>query len=166
MKRAKMLFILCLMLTISSCGGGGGGGDAAKKQYSVPKLILSTTGTPSRQLAGIGVTIELPPGVTPIMNGSSPDASKFSFYSSVAAPATVFTPMSYTPASGATPGKIRLVFTSNLANGFGAGEYARVTFSTYSGNVLTKSNFNVYNFNPVDILGGTASGLTSEWILK
>jgi hypothetical protein len=148
-----------LVLTLYSIAACGGGDGAATTTSHTATLKLSTSGTPSANLAGIGITVTLPDGLTPALNSDGSVAATVVTVSGVAAPGTVLAPV-YTPASGATKGTLRLVMASSITAGFGAGEFATLTLTAAAGSNPAQTDFTLSDFNPIDVHGASATGLT------
>lgn len=159
----KIAFTLTLLATLAACGGGGGGATGVDTTPIALKLI--TTGTPSANLAGIGITITLPDGVIPALNGDGSVADGVITVSGVAAAGTVLVPI-YTPATATSQGKLHFALSSNIADGFGAGEFATVTLRAVAGKNPVLAAFTLSDFTPIDIAGNVATGLTAEFLPK
>jgi hypothetical protein len=156
----KCTFLTVTVAILAACGGGGSssGGDPPASRTAV--LKLSTTGTPSAQLAGIDITVTLPDGVTASVGSDGSVAASADSVSGVAAPGTILAPV-YTQASGATKGTLRLVLASEIAAGFGAGEFATVTLVVAAGANPVPSDFLLSGLHAVDVNGNSATGLTA-----
>lgn len=150
------LILLCLIVfTISSCGGGSS--DTPTRTVT---LKLSTSGTPSANLAGIDITVTLPDGVTPFLNSDGSVAAAVVTLSGVAAPGTVPLPPLYTPANGVVKATLRLSILSDIVAGFGAGEFATLRLMPAAGSNPVQADFILSAFNPIEINGASATGLT------
>lgn len=155
----KIAFTLTMLATLAACGGGGGG--AAGITTTPVTLKLATTGTPSANLSGVGITITLPDGVTPPLNGDGTVAGSAITASGAASPGTVLAPI-YTPATATAKGKLHFAMASSIVAGFGAGEFATVTLNVVAGKTLAKADFTLSDFAPIDTLGNVATGVTAE----
>lgn len=155
--RATLLALLLIAIcTLTGCGGGGGGGT--QPAATTATLKLSTTGTPSANLAGAGITITLPDGVTPALNGDGSLAGSVAIVSGVAAPGTVIAP-AYTPATATAKGTLHYALASEISAGFGEGEFSTVTLAVAAGKTPGQADFALSDFTPIDVHGGTATGL-------
>ncbi|MFZ3209223.1 MAG: hypothetical protein WA140_10370 [Geobacteraceae bacterium] len=156
---ALLPIMLCL---ISACGGGGGGGGGGGNSTSTPKatLKLFTSGTPSANLSGNDITVILADGVTPTLNGNGSVADSVIVVSGVAAPGMVLAPI-YTAATATSKGTLRFTMASTINAGFGAGEFATMTLNISAGKSPVQGDFSLSGFNPIDVSGNTANGLTA-----
>ena len=154
------LFALSILI-FAACGGGGG--SPATTSVAIAKstatLKLATSGSPSAQLAGIGITITLPDGVTPALNSDGSVAATVAAASGVAVPGTILAPV-YTQASGSVKGTLSLAMASSIAAGFGAGEFVTINLEV-TGAWPTQSDFSLSGFNPIDLKGNSATGITA-----
>jgi hypothetical protein len=119
------LFTLAAFIILGGCGGGSSTSEPTKASVK-----LSTQG-PLPQgtlLSGIGVTIQLPAGVTVDTSGGAV-ATGVVTVSGVAQGGTT-TPPIYTPASGTAHGTLEFTLA---ASNFGTGEFATVNFNLGSG---------------------------------
>jgi hypothetical protein len=165
MNIAKFSLLLLVISSLAACGGGGssasnsGGGTIIPPSRNA-NLKLATSGTPSAPLAGIGITVTLPDGVAPALNGDGSVAAEAAAVTGVAAPGTVLAPV-YVSASGAAKGTLRLAMASSIAAGFGTGEFATVTLVVAAGSNPALSDFTISGVNPIDVSGNAATGLTA-----
>lgn len=159
MKNKRIYILLTfLLVALTACGGGGGSTPTATAKTAT--LKLSTTGTPSANLAGVGITIILPIGVIPTLNSDGTVAATVVTVSGVAALNTTVTKF-YTPANGATNGKLVLAVTSIVDAGFGIGEYATVVLTAATGTTPLQSDFDLHDFIPTAVpTGAYVTGLT------
>jgi hypothetical protein len=129
-------------------------------------LKLSTQGTlpEGTALAGLGVTIELPVGVSAATQSGGAVAATVVVPSGVSQNATV-APV-YHAAAGTVPGTLNFVLTSMAVNGFGAGEFATVTLVLSPGTVPLASDFKIISFSPVDLHGGSTTALSATCTLQ
>lgn len=156
----KYALLILLMFSMAGCGGSGG---SVTSDPSVT-LKLATSGTPSANLAGLGITVTLPDGVTPALNNDGSVAVTVATVSGVAAPGSVLAPV-YTPAVGATKGTLRLAMASSITAGFGAGEFATLKLKVADGSNPVQADFIVSDLNSIatEENGGVAvTGLTPE----
>jgi hypothetical protein len=161
MKKIFFSIIIFTVMGITSCGGGGGATVTPTKSVT---LKLSTNGTPSAQLAGVGVDLVLPDGVTPALNADGAVEAKVVSASSVALPGSSIPPI-YTPATATAKGRLSIAVVTSNSVGFGAGEFATVTLTVASPQPPGQSDFTLTSFIPVDILGNVATGLTTSFSL-
>lgn len=149
-------FIIITLLFLSGCGGGGGGTPTV--QPTIARVTLSTQGTlTTGELSGIGVTLQLPAGVTPALaaNGSV-DSGVVKASGVLANSADPVIPTYYSPANGTTPGTLVFVLASQPPNGFGIGEFATVTLNIAPGT----TNFSTLN---LDSAAGSASPVATDF---
>lgn len=147
------LFIITLLLT--GCGGSGGG---AGIQPTVATVTLATQGTlpAGKALSGIGITLQLPSGVTPAVAADGTVGSGVVKASGVSAnDGSQSIPTYYTPGSATTPGTLSFVLASSVADGFGIGEFATVTLNIAPGTI----NFATVNLNST---AGSASSVATD----
>lgn len=157
-RRLPSAIIAIATLLLSACGGGGG--SAAPPTTATLKLSTSTSGTLAPDaMSGIQISVILPAGVTVKANTGGSVQDGVVSVSGVAAPGMAQS--LYTPASGATPGKLTIVVASNA--GFGPGEFATVICDIAAGSYPTAGDFPLADFMPVDNITfntTTISGLT------
>jgi hypothetical protein len=158
--RSLLYGLMCGILFLAACGGGGGG-NAAAPQPTTATLKLSTSGTlpPGTSLAGIGITVTLPAGVTVRTDAGGAVASGVVTVTGVAAPGTAISV--YTPASGTNPATLVLAMVSTATTGYGTGEFATVTCDLASGASPKASDF-LLTLNPFDLNGNPVTGLTAS----
>lgn len=123
-------------------------------------LKISTSGTPSANLSGNDIILTLPDGVTPTLNADRTVANSVIAVSGVAAPGTVLAPV-YTSATASARGTLHFAMASTIAVGFGAGEFATVTLNITAGKNPVQGDFSLSGFNPIDVTGNSATGLTA-----
>lgn len=158
----RYLLIVFVMM-LSGCGGGGGGTTVDSPATKTAVLKLSTSGTPSAQLAGISISIALPNGVTPQMNGVAVDNS-IAVVSGAASGGTVLQP-TYSENNGI----LNISFASNLNSGFGSGEFISIKLKVANNTSPQINEFILSNFKPVDINGNIANGLSPSvtgWVIN
>jgi len=160
LKHLLHAFFFLAVSLLTACGGGGGDTTA---QPTTATLKLSTSGTlaSGTSLAGIGISVVLPSGVTVKTNADGSVASGKVVVSGVAAPGS-FAPPIYTPANGTTPAKLSFVMVSNASAGFGTGEFATVVCDIAAGSDPKTTDFTLADFKPVDLKGAAVSGLTAN----
>jgi hypothetical protein len=159
------LILLCISL-LAACGGGSTAPTGTETtpsltpQSKTATIKLAASGTPSAQLAGIGITITLPDGVTPALASDGSVATSVVTISGVAAPGNILAPI-YTPATGSTKGTLRIILASQAAAGFGAGEFATISLTSTAASNPVAADFPISAFNPIDVTGNAATGLTA-----
>lgn len=153
-QRSLFYGLLLGVLSLTACGGGGG--NAAAPQTPTATLRLSTSVPQGTSLAGIGVTVTLPAGVTIRTDAGGAVASGVVAVIGVAAPGTVISV--YTPASGGNPATLAIALVSTVAAGFGTGEFATVTCNLANGVSPLATDFVLTNFNPFDLSGNPVIG--------
>lgn len=152
-------FFIITLLFLSGCGGSGGGTPTV--QPTIARVTLATQGTlPTGELSGIGVTLQLPPGVTPALaaNGSV-DSGVVRPSGVLANNASPAIPTDYIPANGATMGTLTFVLACNPPDGFGIGEFATVTLNIAPGT----TNFANLNLNSA---AGSPSSVTDLKVIS
>jgi hypothetical protein len=162
------LLILAITL-LAACGGGGGGGGAAPivqpatVQPTTATLELATSGTltTGTSLAGIGISVILPAGVTVKTNADGSVSTGVVTVSGVAAPGAL-TPPVYTLANGTAPAKVTFVIASNAPAGFGTGEFTTVVCGITAGSNPKTTDFSLTDFKPIDLNGAAVNGLTAS----
>ncbi|NTV49702.1 MAG: hypothetical protein HGB32_02645 [Geobacteraceae bacterium] len=157
MKTFRYLLLILITSLLAACGGGGGGGAAPTPRTVT--LKLSTTGTPSTSMVGIGIKITLPSGVTPALNADGSVAASVVAISGVVESGAVITPV-YVAASGATLGTLQFAVATSAA-GFNAGEFATVVLNLSASANPVLADFILSNFNPIPELGVPVTGLTA-----
>lgn len=164
----KQVVVIAGALALFGCGGGGGGtaGEGGKTTVNVPVtsavLKLSTEGSlPSgTSLAGIGITVNLPPGLTVKTDSSGKVEAGSVAGSGVTAGKAMTAEPDYTPPTANVPGKLTLVLASTEPQGFGTGEFATVTCDVAAGTTPKATDFTLSGFSPVDLRGAAVSGLS------
>jgi hypothetical protein len=117
---------------------------------------LATVGIPSANLAGIGITITLPSGVTPSLNSDGTVAASVVSLSGVAVSGLATS--SYDTSTRA----LIIVLASSVNLGFGAGEFATVVLSAAAGSNPAQSDFTLSGFVPDAVVThAPATGVTS-----
>jgi hypothetical protein len=155
-KRSLLYGSMSGLLFLAGCGGGG----SSAPQQATMTLKLSTSGTlpQGTSLAGIGVTLTLPAGVTINTDASGTVAGGVVTVAGVAAPGSVIAV--YTPATGSTPATLALTVVSTVKAGFGTGEFGTVTCNLANGTSPKADEFGVSGFQPYDLSGNQVIGLT------
>lgn len=157
MKKIYALLLMTIFSQLTACGGGGGGGSSTtplsppQPTAAVMKLSASGTLASGKAVAGFGVTIDLPAGVTvKTITGGSVDATVVVGSGLLAGTNGTMGPVTYTPATSTTKAKIDFTIASTAAAGVGIGEYATINF-ILSGVSPAATDFVVTSFKPVDL---------------
>lgn len=174
MKRSLItgfLMVIALIIIISGCGGAGGGETTTTPppiippqttpQATIAVLKISSQGTlPSGSLiGGIDITVTLPSGVTVKNQTNPPETDAGVVVTSALAVSNSTLLSTYTAASGATKGAVRVIIANS--NGFGTGEFVTVNCNIAAGSSPTASDFSVSNLLVKDLNGTTINGLTA-----
>ena len=157
-----MAAIALLSFSLYGCGSGGTAAAPSGPSSAVLKLSSAGTLTSGTSLAGINIKIQLPVGVTVSADGSNAVNAGVVTASGVAAVSSV-TIVGYTPASGTAAATLEFLITSNVAGGFGVGEFATVNCVIASGHVPTTGDFILpaADFKQADLLIKPVTGLTA-----
>ncbi|GFE60789.1 hypothetical protein [Geobacter sp. AOG2] len=162
----KFFYYSLAVFSLAGCGGGGGsGGGSAVQQPTTAVLRLSTQGTLSSNtsIAGIGITVNLPQGVTVETDAGGVVSNTVAIPSGVAAQ-SIITPPIYTPATSEAPGKLNFVLASKLSSGFGTGEFITVNCDISTGAIPKAADFGLTYFKPVDLYGAAISGVSVTFV--
>lgn len=128
-------------------------------------LKLSSAGTlaSGSSLLAINVKVQLPTGVTISADGSNVVNAGVITASGVAAASSV-TIVGYTLATATAPATLEFLISSNVAGGFGVGEFATVNCLIVAGNFPATGDFILpsADFKPADILIQPVAGLTAS----
>ena len=139
-------------------------GVAVSEQFTAAVLKLSSTGVlpQGSSLSGIEVTVQLPAGVTVGADGNNV-VNAGVVTASGAAVGSGVTPALHTPATATLPGTLQFLVWSNVAAGFGVGEFATVNCLVARGNFPTAGDFilSPAGFKPADLLLQPVDGLTA-----
>jgi hypothetical protein len=156
--RSLLYGFMFVLLSLTACGGGGSSSAPAP---TTATLKLSTSGTlpQGTSLAGIGITLTLPAGVTIQTDSSGAVATGYVNVTGEALPESVISV--YIPASGATPATLALAVISTTTTGFGTGEFVTVTCDL-NGTSPKSSDFVLSGFKPYDLSGNPVNGLTAS----
>ena len=155
-------------LVMFGCGGGGGGGTGGGSKVepapvpttAVVKLYSEGVLTSGTSLAGIGITVNLPAGVTVQMDDAGKVVGGAVAGSGVAEGKAVLAEPDYTPATDTAPAKLSFVLAGTDAEGFGTGEFATVTCLVAAGANPQPTEFTLSDFRPIDLRGAAVEGLT------
>ncbi len=170
MKKILMALFLIVSTMMTGCGGGGGGSStpAAAPTTAVVKLSSQGTLPPGAALAGVGVTLELPAGVTVKSDGGGvPDVSVVvpsGLMGGAGNAVVVAGSLSYTAATATIKAKLNFTLLSNVPGGVGVGEYATLTLNL-AGVTPAATEFTVTLFDPIDLLGNHLTVLSSHLAL-
>jgi hypothetical protein len=155
----KMLYPLLLMLFLTLLSACGDAPQATKTGTTMKAVIKSTALTATRNIAGINLTITLPPGVAPplLADGTANPAATVEITSATAAgqnlPGAI-----YTPATSAAPAT--LAVSAIVAAGFSANDQITLHLNVAAGTIPVESDFTLLSFTAFDINGATVSGLS------
>ena len=155
-----LLMALFGIISLSGCGSGGGDGVT---QPTTAVLKISTQGTlPSgTQIGGIDITIALPTGVTVKSVTSPPETDSGVVVTSGVAVANSTVLSTYTAATSASAGNVRVLLA--ISNGFGMGEFMTIYCDIASGSTPAASDFSLTGFAAKDLNGVLISGLNSAF---
>lgn len=157
----RQILLGATILLITACGGSSNDEHSAVSPMKPLTLKLAINGQPDHNLSGVGVTITLPSGVTPIFGSDGTLSAAALSVSGAAVSGTVLMP-SYTPASISTKATLSLSMASSIAAGFGAGEFITIIVQAPAHSAYTESDFELTGFYPVDINGNTAIGVSVQ----
>ena len=148
------------LFSLTACGGGGGSSSAPPATTATIKLSTSGTLPQGTSLAGIGITLNLPTGVTfKTYSGGAVASGYVNVTGGEASPESAIAV--YIPASGATPAQLALIVISTTTAGIGTGEFASVPCDL-NGTSPKVSDFVVSGFKPYDLSGNPVTGLTAS----
>ncbi len=153
MNHLRLIFMGIVMFTLAGCGGGSGSSSSNNTPVTMT-LKVSTTGTlpAGTSICGVGFTITLPAGVTVATNQDGSVAGGVVAPSGVISSTTATNTQIYTP-EGTAPAKLDIVVSSEVAGGFGTGEFVSITVTRPAGSTApTAANFSLSNFAPADRL--------------
>jgi hypothetical protein len=125
-------------------------------------INISTQGTLATALSGVGITLNLPAGVTVTTNSDGSVASGVVVASGVAQNNSTFV-STYTAASGSTGATLAITVASTSVAGFGTGEFVTVNTNIGSGYNPQATDFSLTNFEPGDLSGNLVTGLTATF---
>lgn len=175
MKKMLMgLFLLCTFMGLFGCGGGGGGGTGGGSKVepdpvpttAVVKLYAEGVLSEGTSLAGIGITVNLPAGVTVQTDSAGRVVGGAVAGSGVTEGKAVIAEPDYTPATDTAPGKLSFVLAGTDAEGFGMGEFATVTCDLAAGANPQPTDFTLTDFRPVDLRGAPVDDLAATHTLE
>ena len=161
-----ILLVMAILPMIAGCGGGGGGDNAAPLPTAAT-LKLSSQGTMpvGKAVSGIDVTIELPAGATVKTTSGVVDATVVVASGLLTTATSSMSPITYTPAAGATKAKLDFTIASTALAGVQVGEYATITL-ILSGVNPAVTDFNATLFKAYAVDGsGAISALTPKLAL-
>ncbi|GFO55258.1 hypothetical protein GMSM_22650 [Geomonas sp. Red276] len=151
--------ILALLVSlIAGCGDDGGGGA----QNRTATVKLGSAGTVQSNLAGVSMTVAIPPGVSAATDDTGAVLATVVVPSGVTANEATVPPqlVIYQPATATAAGTLTFVLVGNSSAGFGPGEFAQLTLTVSPASDPAPEEFAVTGFSPVDIGGRMVSGLT------
>jgi hypothetical protein len=132
-------------------------------QFTTAILKISTQGTlaAGSSLSGVGITVNLPAGVTvKTVAGGAVDAGVVTV-SGIAVPSTLVAPL-YTPATATANATLTFAVASNTAGGFTTGEFATVTCDINANSFPAATDFTLSGLTPGDLFLQPVTGLSSS----
>lgn len=158
----------------SSSGGNSGGGtggtvtDPATDPGSLQTQPTKATVTLAAQgslpqgtaIAGIGITVNLPPGVTVATDGSGAAAAGVITGYGQTTSTTITTVSSVVPATATAAGTLRMILASTDPAGFTVGQFARINCDISVGSYPKAADFSTTDFSAVDLKGVAITGLS------
>lgn len=165
MRAVTFIMTIIVMFTLAACGGGGGstGGSTSGSASSTGTLKLVCSGSLTKNLAGISITVPLPVGVTVATDAAGKVLSTAIVPSGITANAASIVPelTVYNAPSDSVAGSLAFVLVSSANAGFGAGEFASITVTVAAGASPPSGSIAAGSFKAVDISGANVSGLTA-----
>ncbi|HIJ86827.1 MAG TPA: hypothetical protein HPP97_03980 [Desulfuromonadales bacterium] len=168
MKKYLLNVILSFaLLTLAACGGGGSDivvPPPAKTTATVKVSLSGTLGADT--IAGASFILTLPANVTPAMTGGAV-ATSVVMPSGTFAGGTSVAPVPYTPAVGATPGKLEITVANSVPAGVTTvGEIVTITLQLANGAAPAAAAFpvssvSVINTAPGAAIAGMSASVTS-----
>ena len=167
-KFMERLFLMCLAMALFACGGGGGSGTGGGSKVepdpvqatAVVKLFSEGILPEGISLSGIGVSIDLPAGMTVKTDTTGKVVAGAVAGSGVTAGKAALAEPDYTPATETAPARLSFVLAGTEAEGFGVGEFAAVTCEMAAGTPAQALDIQLADFKPVDLRGAPVEGLT------
>lgn len=150
MNMRRFMWSVLLVALIVGCSSG--------TRHGTVKLTLATSGVlpAGTSLAGIGMTMTLPPGVAPALdNAGQVDTGRLVTASGVASAGGLAVTAVYMEATAGAPARLSLAVASKSAAGFGVGETMILTLNRGTVSGLGTADFPITGFTAAD-LGGTA----------
>ncbi|MBU5612948.1 hypothetical protein [Geomonas azotofigens] len=156
-------------------GGGGTGGTVDNGsggtvtppppppvQPTSAVVTLATQGSlpQGSAIAGLAVTVGLPPGVTVATDANGGVAAGVVTGSGQVTAATTVTLTTLIPSTSTTPGSLRVVLASSEPAGFTTGEFAKIHCGISEGSFPKATEFSTSDFRAVDLRGTTITGLS------
>lgn len=161
MKKIYSFVFMAIISFLTACGGGGGGSAPPQPTAAVMKLSAAGTLPTGKAVAGLGVTIDLPAGVTvKTVSGGAVDSSVVTGSGLLAGSNGTMGPVTYTPAAGSAKAKLDFTIASTASAGVGVGEYATITF-ILNNTSPTAADFSITSFTPVDLSFTNLTTLTA-----
>lgn len=148
----SVLALMCIAL-LSACG------DAAQptKANTMKAVIKSSALTAGLNVAGVYLTITLPPGVAPplLADGSADPTGTVEITSSGLGnlPGATYTPATATASA-------QLAISATVASGFSVTDQITIHLKVAAGAVPVESDFKLLSFDAYDINGALVTGLT------
>jgi|GEM_PF-2579944 len=156
MKTLRFTTIFLLVALATGCGS-----SSSSPQHRALMTISTSGSIPAGQsLAGIGMTITLPPGVTPVLDPSGQvDAVRLVTHSGVTDDSGLIATALYLEATAAQPARISIAVASRAKAGFGVGECMVLTLKRSSGATPEAKEFGITNFSAANLDGAAVTGL-------
>jgi len=135
-------------------------------QLTTAVLKISTQGTldAGTSLSGVGITLNLPAGVTVKTDAGGAVDPGVVTVSGGAVPSTLVAPL-FTPATTGTNATLTFAVASNTAGGFNVGEFATVTCDIAPGSFPTAADFTLSGLTPGDLFLQAVTGLTASMLV-
>jgi len=168
-----MFLAIAAVMALFGCGGGGGGGGGTPAPPTTATLKLSSQGTAGTNIRGIEVTVVLPKGVT-VAATTTVDPAVMETNAGVVllSGATVADPAafgqlkpiaSYTPATGTSPGKVKIGLAAQ--KDFSLGEFVTLNTVIAAGNLPVATDFSLEEFTAFDQNGAAITpALTPSFV--
>ncbi len=156
MKISRLTLMFILVGVAVGCSSG------STPQQPVVRLTVSTSGSlpAGHSLAGIGLTVALPAGVTPVLDASGQvDTAGLVTPSGVTAAGGLAVTALHVQASAGQPARLPLAVASKAKDGFGVGECMVLTLNRTAGSTPQVADFRITEFSAEDLDGQPVSGL-------
>lgn len=158
-----------LLISLVLIAGCGGSPPPVTPPHDVT-LKLSVKGTPSADLAGFGITLVLPSGLTTIVlpggviqdepGSVTPDLNS---NGSVLLTVSGGVVSEYIPATSSVSGTLNIAAAYGPGAVFVPGVFATVALKSPSGNFHLLGDYSLKDFRPVDAFGYPVTGLTASY---
>jgi hypothetical protein len=156
MKMLRLTLMLILVALVVGCS------SSSTPQQQVVRLTISTKGIiPAGQsLAGIGMTMTLPAGVTPALDASGQvDTVRLVTPSGVTGDGGLATTAIYLEAAAGQPARLALAVSSMTDSGFGIGECMILTLNRTAGTTYQANEFDITEFSAANLDGVSVGGM-------